>query len=256
MKWLITSGGTKVPIDPVRDITNMSSGTFGSRIAHEALFQGNDVTFLHAKNSKTPYSCTINSKDMGFEEAVRQLCDIYDRNRFFKETYREVTFRNFADYAEQLENLLRTQQPDITILAAAVSDYGVVNPAETKIRSKDDLLIELKPLPKLIRKVKEWAPNTLLVGFKLLVNSSVDDLLTAAWKSIEENRCDLVVANDLSDIKNNNHILRVVGQYNNGAHSVYEQNQEPDNPYYLARCVVHAAQMKYHIEQRKRETKQ
>jgi len=63
MKVLITSGGTKVPIDKVRFITNMSSGTFGSRIALEALMTGNDVIFLHAEKSKTPFSGVVDVID-------------------------------------------------------------------------------------------------------------------------------------------------------------------------------------------------
>jgi phosphopantothenoylcysteine synthetase/decarboxylase len=43
MKILITSGGTKIPIDTVRDITNMSTGTFGTKIAEECLRKGHDV---------------------------------------------------------------------------------------------------------------------------------------------------------------------------------------------------------------------
>ena len=55
MKILITSGGTKIKIDMVRSITNMSKGTFGSKIATEFLRYDNEhVTFLHAKDSKLP----------------------------------------------------------------------------------------------------------------------------------------------------------------------------------------------------------
>jgi hypothetical protein len=58
-KILITSGGTKVPIDKIRDITNQSSGTFGSKIATEALKRNHDVTFMRAKGSKSPFSMEI-----------------------------------------------------------------------------------------------------------------------------------------------------------------------------------------------------
>jgi phosphopantothenoylcysteine decarboxylase/phosphopantothenate--cysteine ligase len=53
LKILITSGGTKIPIDAVRYITNMSSGTFGAKIATQALKHNLIVHFLHAENSKT-----------------------------------------------------------------------------------------------------------------------------------------------------------------------------------------------------------
>lgn len=253
MKILITSGGTKVPIDPVRDITNMSSGTFGARIAHEALSQGYDVIFLRAKNSKTPFELTVDSISTNFEEAIRQLVDLYDRRHYFKEHYSEMVFRNYDDYANTLESCLTTLQPDITILAAAVSDYGVKNPADSKLRSKNELTIQLEPLPKLISRVKGWAPNTVLVGFKLLVNSTVEELLAAAQKSINENDCDLVVANDLRDILNSDHTLRIVGQYEDRSHSVYKASDAHQNPYYLAQQVIQAARIRYFTNRRKQE---
>lgn len=197
MKILITSGGTKVKIDQVRSITNMSRGTFGSRLAEEAEFgiseldelyqevRGNDVIFFHAENSKLPF---------GNGEGLVRL----------------VSFDTFDDYCLKLENLIKTEKPEVVILAAAVSDYGVANYVDGKIRSNSNMIIELKPLPKIISKIKEWEPNTYLVGFKLLVDSTEEELISAAKLSIEKNKCDLVVANDLIDIKNNNHKLTLV----------------------------------------------
>lgn len=63
MNVLITSGGTEIMIDMVRHIGNMSSGTFGSKIALECLKRGDHVTFLKAKNSKSPISTTISDDD-------------------------------------------------------------------------------------------------------------------------------------------------------------------------------------------------
>lgn len=60
MKILVTSGGTKIPIDKVRDITNMSKGTFGSKIATELLKLGHEIIFFKAKNSKSPFKFDYN----------------------------------------------------------------------------------------------------------------------------------------------------------------------------------------------------
>lgn len=176
MKILITSGGTKIPIDKVRSITNMSNGTFGSQIADSFNCSKEDyldIRFLMAKKSKFPKLQT------------RMI-------PYFYET--------FWEYKDQLDKQLE-EKPDIIILAAAVSDYEVENYINGKIRSKDELTIKLKPLPKLISTVREKCPNSLICGFKLLVNSTKEELLTAAYNSIIKNKVDLVIANDLSTIK-------------------------------------------------------
>jgi phosphopantothenate-cysteine ligase len=97
----------------------------------------------------------------------------------------------------------------MVILAAAVSDYGCV-PAEKKIRSKEDLTIQLHALPKLISKIREWSPKTFLVGFKLLVSPADGDVIEEAKKSLVANNCDMVVANYLTDIKQGKHIVHLV----------------------------------------------
>ena len=185
MKVLITSGGTRINLDLVRHIGNMSRGTFGSKIATEFLRRDNvDVTFLAAKDSKMP-----------------------NRNVLIH-NFTHCEYVTFDDYALELDKCL-AEQPDIIVLAAAVSDYGVENPVNGKIRSGDDLIIRLKPLPKLISTVREKCPKAVLCGFKLLVNSTDYKLKEAIRNSIEKNKCDLVIGNDLRDIKNNDHQLIV-----------------------------------------------
>ena len=121
------------------------------------------------------------------------------------------------------------------ILAAAVSDYYVPNPLTRKARSDDFLNIKLEPLPKLINKVKNiWVPGTKLVGFKLLVGSISTELVAASRKSIAENGCDMVVANDLEDIKFNKHKLTLV--FPMGEPIIYET--DPKDPNFLARMVA------------------
>lgn len=186
VKVLITSGGTKIKIDAVRSITNMSKGTFGSKIAKEFSDSFFDVTFLHAKDSKLP--------------------DLGSNYREQKVYYPE--FVTFDDYAHSLEQEL-DMKPDIIVLAAAVSDYGVENFVGGKIRSSDSMVIKLKPLPKLISTVRKKCPNAVICGFKLLVDSTREELEDAVASSLHKNRCDLVVGNDLSDIRRNNHKLLI-----------------------------------------------
>lgn len=184
MRVLITSGGTKIPIDPVRYIGNDSSGTLGSQICKAFVDEDWDVTFVRAKGSKA---------------LPASSCAVID----------EHIFVTFDDYYKILETLLITRHYDAVVLVAAVSDYGVVyNPK--KIRTADELTLKMYPLPKVISLVRGWQPTTFLVGFKLLKNEDtpvpVEDLITASLASIKANDCDLVVANDGSNLSIQYHV--------------------------------------------------
>ena len=244
MEVLLTSGGTKVPIDRVRSITNMSRGTFGAKIARQILIQSRyepkdkevHLTYLGAKEFRMPFSFRVDFA----EEEVPVGGDGYLGRAtlygFCKNRYRQVVYKTFEEYAKALERLVKEEQPDLVILAAAVSDYVVVDPVGGKIRSGSDLKIELEPAPKLITRIKEWCPGCCLVGFKLLVGSNDDELLEAAWRSLEQNGCSFVVANDLRDIRAGKHRLLIVSE---GKHE--EFNSKDDDPDYLARVVANKA---------------
>jgi len=214
MKILITSGGTKIPIDSVRHIANMSKGTFGAAICKAFLRQGHEVDFLTAENAKTPFELRLKYNEDEKLQNELYLEEQFERWQKFvhanKERYHEYTYRCFGDYVFELHKLFSKTQYDIVILAAAVSDYTVENAVSGKIRTADDMTIGLKPLPKVISTVREKQPNTFLVGFKLLVNSLDHELIEAAKQSIVSNKCDMVVANDLRDIKQDNHRLLLV----------------------------------------------
>jgi phosphopantothenoylcysteine synthetase/decarboxylase len=133
-----------------------------------------------------------------------------------------------------VEHIVKVEKPDVVVLAAAASDYGVANFVNGKIRSNDDYKIFLEPLPKLIYYIKEWLPTAKLVGFKLLVESTPDGLIAAAKRSIADNNCDLMVANDLQDIKDNKHRVFIVRP--DGSDTLY--NTDPNDSNYLARMVA------------------
>ncbi len=217
VNFLITSGGTKIKIDMVRSITNMSRGTFGSKIADFAKQTAAHVSFLCAEESNMPQSKP--------DEVINYV--------------------TFEDYAARLNEQLDLQ-PDIIILAAAVSDYGVDNYVDGKIRSNDELIIRLKPLPKLISTVRQKCPNAVICGFKLLVNSTDEELESAAIKSFYDNDCDIVVGNDLRDIKNSNHKLMIVERdYSPSANDFVINRYEK---YYLAEMVVKTCLRQYKLK--------
>lgn len=245
MKILITSGGTKIPIDKVRDITNMSKGTFGSRIAEEVLKLGHEVVFMKAKGSKTPMQFSLDLFQKSATKDVNLAIDkMVEKVNFFtkyQDVYNEYEYSTFDQYTEMLKYVISAEQPDVIVLAAAVSDYGVENYVDGKIRSNDMFNIKLKQLPKLINRVKEWAkPSAKLVGFKLLVNSKDAELIDASKRSIDENGCDLVVANDLRDIKDDNHIVRLVSKNSLGTYDIntFKSSEHPESPNYLASVIA------------------
>lgn len=210
MNILITSGGTKVPLDEVRHLGNMSSGRFGADIAKAALKAGHTVTFLYAKGSVRPDEVTLNLGQGS--KALKTLFALMNDSELiwgYRNLLTVDQFANFDEYAAKLQSHLENDKPDVTMLTAAVSDYGVA-PTAGKISSdKDSLTFTLTRLPKLIAKVKEWCPTTFLVGFKLLAGASPLEVYRAAMKQLETAQSDLVVANDLHDIKKGAHALHV-----------------------------------------------
>lgn len=237
MKILVTSGGTKIPIDRVRDITNMSKGTFGSKIATELLKMEHSVVFFKAKGSVAPFELKLDLRLSGFHENYGKLIVEYTKLAPLVHKYSEYEYATFDQYAERLKFIIGVEQPDVIVLAAAVSDYGVENFVDGKMRSNNDYQIKLKQLPKLIYHIKEWAPKAKLVGFKMLVNSRDYELIEASKRSIADNKCDMIVANDLQEIKDNKHRVHLV--FPEKEHMTF--TTDPNDPNYLARAVAEHA---------------
>ncbi|WP_024378562.1 phosphopantothenate--cysteine ligase [Streptococcus suis] len=202
MKLLITSGGTSEAIDQVRAITNHASGKLGKIIAEQALKGGHEVTLVTTKQAVKP-------------DSQKNLTII------------EIT--NVDSLKETLEPLVKNHQA--LIHSMAVSDYTPVymtgleevqatediaslldkKNAESKISSKDDYqVLFLKKTPKVISYVKKWNPSIQLIGFKLLVDVPKEELFAVARQSIDRNGADYILANDLTDIKGNQHIAYLV----------------------------------------------
>lgn len=169
-KVLVTTGATFEEIDPVRGITNRSSGKMGTEIAREAFIRGAEVTLIHG-NLATSIPNVF--KSMKVESAE----DMYD-----------AVTESIKDH-------------DIFISAAAVSDFTVKRPSgeETvKISSDEDITIELERTPKIINVVKKINPNIFLVGFKAEYNVSDEELIKSTRQRMEESRANIMVANDVA----------------------------------------------------------
>lgn len=162
-------------IDDVRRITNMSTGRYGAELASEfrestILMSKEEIHFLHAKHSVLPTDDSI----------IRH------------------EFVDYFDYTNQAQSL--SPKMDIIVSAAAVSDY-VVDPIEGKIASdQDEITIKLKKVEKTLTSLRAINPKAMIVGFKLLVDPSYQEIHKAVQKVLN-NGADLVVFNDLNRIK-------------------------------------------------------
>lgn len=181
-KLLITSGPTRAPLDAVRYITNKATGRLGALIAEEAIQRGAHVTFVYGRPSQVPV-VRGHPHDALTLIAVETIDDL------------------IAVFRQELP-----QGYDAVIHPMAVLDFQPDVVHEDKTGSGvTDWVVRLVPTPKVIGLVKEIAPRTFLVGFKLEVGKHPEDLQAIAYDFLKKNRADLVVANDLRDIEEGEH---------------------------------------------------
>lgn len=195
---MVTSGGTRVPLDDVRVLTNLSKGTTGARIAEEALKVGHHVDYVHTAGATVlPFEQAL-KVDVG-EDPEDEIARITQELPQIRELYRRLVLRgvsDFADYDRQLTELLKDQVFDAVFMAMAASDYGPKKEGGKISSDKDELIVVCQRLPKIIDRVKAIRRRMFLVGFKLLAESAGEDaLLTKAHSIIASGKQDMVVAN-------------------------------------------------------------
>lgn len=181
-RLLITSGPTRTPLDAVRYITNKATGRLGSLIAEEAVRRGAQVTFVYGRGSQTPVL-------RGPRGDHLQLIPI--------ETVDDLV----AVFKQELPH-----RYDALIHPMAVLDFqpDSVRPYKTG-SSVEEWVVRLVPTPKAVKLVKDLAPDTFLVGFKLEIGKTPEELRQIAYDFLKRNRCDLVIANDLQEIEGGRH---------------------------------------------------
>ncbi|MEZ2346732.1 bifunctional phosphopantothenoylcysteine decarboxylase/phosphopantothenate--cysteine ligase CoaBC [Terriglobus sp. RCC_193] len=161
---LITAGGTRELIDPVRFIGNRSSGKMGVALAHAALERGARVILVGASLAvPTPPGC----------ESIR------------------------VTTAEEMESIVlgRLTEASMVIMAAAVSDYRVACPAPEKLKKKNSLTLELLPTRDILRQVVEQRhAGTIVIGFA----AETENVLEEGRRKLRAKGADLIVANDVS----------------------------------------------------------
>lgn len=210
LEVLITSGGTISKIDDVRHIGNFSEGTTGALIAEEFLKKGWVVHYVHNKRARTPYSekMTIKKDRPIFGEIYKAMRGVYNHYKN-KGRLHEYPIETFEEYYDMVKKVVSEKDIDTVILAAAVSDYGAKK-VEGKISSdKENISVELVKYPKIISEIKKWKNDVYQVGFKLLSNTTREDMIGVAYAHGQKNNNDLTVANRImgNDFANRDIIL-------------------------------------------------
>jgi phosphopantothenoylcysteine synthetase/decarboxylase len=167
MHILITAGGTREYIDPVRFISNASSGRMGYALARAALNSGHKVTLITAPTTQRPPS-----------------------------TAKVVEVESAAQMFEAVKK--RLSRCDCLVMAAAVADYTPVRPAKAKIRKTGKpLTIRLKPATDILKWAgKHKRKNQIVIGFALEDKA----IRTRAEKKLIEKNLDMIVANTCTAI--------------------------------------------------------
>ena len=158
---LITAGPTREALDPVRYLSNRSSGRMGFALAGEAARRGARVILIAGPVSlPTPHGC--------------ERVDVED--------------------AQQMHDavIARLSEATVAVMAAAVADHRLVAPARRKLKKRDGVpSLELEETPDILQAVGKNKGDRLLIGFA----AETDDLESNARRKLESKGCDLVVAN-------------------------------------------------------------
>lgn len=165
---LITAGPTRAYLDPVRFITNPSTGKMGIELAKEFYSRG---AYVHLIIGNT-YVRIPSYLSVEHVDSVQEMYDSVMRN---------------------LEN----EKFDIFVSAAAISDFKPKVHSETKIKSdKGSIIIEFVPTPKIIEEVKRKYPDIKIIGFKVETGVSDEELIKRCRERIVKYGIELMVGND------------------------------------------------------------
>jgi phosphopantothenoylcysteine decarboxylase/phosphopantothenate--cysteine ligase len=170
LRVLVTAGPTLEHIDPVRVITNKSSGKMGVAIAEEALSRGAEVTLIYGLGTVVP---PLKAKVIRVE-TTKQMYD--------------------AVVAE-----LKKQHYDMVVASAAAADWTPYKTYSHKVSTHyvRSLNLKLKPTVKIVDVVKKLSPKTFLVAFRAEYRLPEKELIESAYERLKKADADLIVVNDV-----------------------------------------------------------
>ena len=176
-KILITSGRTKENIDPIRYLSNNSSGKMGYSLAQAAVDMGAEVTLISG-----PTNLKIPNGLRNFI-SVESALEMYEKvDEYFKNT-------------------------DIFIACAAVADYRPKEYKKEKIKKSDsDLVMELVRNPDILLEMSKKKEKQLLVGFAAETN----EIRENALKKLEKKNLDIIVANNASVMGRDENVIEII----------------------------------------------
>ena len=167
IKYLVTAGPTHEQIDPIRYITNASSGKMGISIAKELWYRGADVTLIHGNIST---------------EIPKMI--------------KTIKIKTTEEMLEKTLNKIKTESYNVFISAAAPSDFKIDNYNEKKMSSDNDINLKFKKTQKIINEVKKTNSKLFSIIFKLEYNVKEEELIEKSYKRLIESNADMVIAND------------------------------------------------------------
>lgn len=170
LRILVTAGPTLEFIDPIRVVTNRSSGKMGIALANEALNRGADVTLVYGPGTAVP-------------PARANVVNVETTTQMYEAVVSE----------------LKSKRYDVAIASAAVADWAVEKAFSSKVSTHklNTLELKLKPTQKIIDTVRRISPKTLLVAFRAEYKLSQKSLIESAYRRLVEAEADLIVVNDV-----------------------------------------------------------
>lgn len=222
----ITAGGTEEPIDGVRKITNMSSGSLGWHCLEAVLRfmreHNNSDYVVHYIKAPKAVTKELTDKEKPFVRFmnVTDTQSVYDLiNTLMDEVKVDVFIHAMAisdfaysysisrkSLAEELY-LLVFENENISkeMIEEALSKPKYRHEADEKISSNEEIMMGFETTPKVISLIKKKNPNTFLVGFKLVKHNKENNLIKQAEKLRLTNDCDAVFANEVSQLSEEGH---------------------------------------------------
>ena len=208
MNIVITAGGTNEKIDEVRHITNMSSGKLGEEIFNS--IQNHRVFYIYATGSnypkKTLYTPNLTlievSDTKSVEDAIKKVIE-ENKIDFF------IHAMAISDYSVDkvfsmdmiVDTILENKDLDKEALIDKINSIKGIDKNSKISSNNDEMFISLKKTPKIIDMIKVLDPDIFLISFKLLNNVSNKELIDVAHKQLIRTNSDIVVANDLEEIR-------------------------------------------------------
>lgn len=162
---LVTAGPTREPIDPVRFITNHSSGKMGYAVARQAARRGAQVTLISGPTRLDPPSGV---KVLSCQRAAEM---------------RDLVMEHFPDC-------------EVLVMTAAVGDFAPEQTRKEKIKKHggEPLVLNLKPTPDILKEVSARKTHQVVVGFA----AESENVVQSALDKLQRKKLDLIVANDIS----------------------------------------------------------